>query len=417
MTQKKLLIIGFVWPEPDSSAAGSRVMQLIRMFQESDFDIVFASTAADSDFMFDLEIIGVKRQSILLNDSSFDDFIKGMQPDIVLFDRFMTEEQFGWRVADNCPHALRILDTEDLHCLRQARHLALRENRPFETSDLFSEIAKREIASIFRSDMALIISEVEMQLLEEVFKVGRQKLYYLPFLFEKISGQTIKNTPVFEDREGFIFVGNFHHEPNRDAVKYLKNTIWPLLKSKFPEAKMNVYGAYIPPAIAQLNQSSSGFFVHGRADIATKVVQENRVVLAPLRFGAGIKGKLTEAMICGTPSVTTSIGAESMHGELHWSGQIQDEAGCFAETAIQLYQDKALWEKAQRNGIEIINKRYCRDDFEGNFLHKLGQLQSDLKRHRIQDFIGEMLLHHSMSSTKYMSRWITEKNKRSTGII
>lgn len=414
MTTKKLLIIGFVWPEPDSSAAGSRMMQLIRMFRENNFDIVFASTAADSNCMFDLEVIGVKRQSILLNDASFDDFIKEMQPDIVLFDRFMTEEQFGWRVADNCPDALRILDTEDLHCLRQARHLALKENRTFKTTDLFSEIAKREIASIFRSDLALIISEVEMQLLEEVFKVGSQKLYYLPFLLERISENAIKSTPSFEEREGFVFVGNFHHEPNRDAVKYLKNAIWPLLKSKFPEAKMNIYGAYIPPATAQLHQSSSGFFVHGRADIATTVVQENRVVLAALRFGAGIKGKLTEAMICGTPSVTTSIGSESMHGELPWSGSIQDDADYFAETAIQLYHDKALWEQAQRNGVEIINKRYWRGDFEADFLHKLAQLQSDLKRHRLQDFIGEMLLHHSMSSTKYMSRWITEKNRRST---
>ena len=118
---KKLLIIGFVWPEPKSSAAGGRMMQLISIFKENGFEITFASAAQDSDFMIDLAEFGVIKRSIELNSSSFDDFIKELNPDVVLFDRFMIEEQFGWRVIENCPKAIRILDTEDLHFLRKAR--------------------------------------------------------------------------------------------------------------------------------------------------------------------------------------------------------------------------------------------------------------------------------------------------------
>jgi hypothetical protein len=141
---KSVLIIGFVWPEPIVSCGWQNDVQLISLFQKQGF-ITFASPAQDSDFMVDLSLYKVKKkQSITLNSSSFDVFVKQLQPSI-LFDRFMIEEQFGWRVAENCPNAVRILDTEDLHCLRLARQKAYKEKREFKTVDLLREVAK-EIA-------------------------------------------------------------------------------------------------------------------------------------------------------------------------------------------------------------------------------------------------------------------------------
>src|SRR5690606_22494590 len=131
---QKLLIIGFVWPEPKSSAAGSRMMQLINAFQSFGYDITFASACAKTDNAFDLKTLNVQTETIQLNHSSFDDFIKQLQPDVVLFDRFMTEEQFGWRVAEHCPTAMRILDTEDLHGLRKGRQQAFKDGKPFDDS-------------------------------------------------------------------------------------------------------------------------------------------------------------------------------------------------------------------------------------------------------------------------------------------
>ena len=92
--------------------------------------------------------------------------VKELNPEIVLFDRFMVEEQFGWRVTECCPDALKILDTEDLHCLRQARQVAVKENREFTLNDLYSDVAKREIASILRCDLTLMVSEFEINLLQ-----------------------------------------------------------------------------------------------------------------------------------------------------------------------------------------------------------------------------------------------------------
>ena len=137
MFPQHILIIGTVWPEPNSSAAGSRTMQLIEQFQKRNWKITFACAAADSQFSIDFEKYGIDKVSIALNNSSFDAFIKNLQPTIVLFDRFMMEEQFGWRVAENCPDALRILDTIDLHCLRLARQQAFKEKRDFDLEDLF----------------------------------------------------------------------------------------------------------------------------------------------------------------------------------------------------------------------------------------------------------------------------------------
>ena len=409
---QKLLIIGFVWPEPNSSAAGGRILQLISLFKAQGFSITFASPAQNSDFMVDLGEYEVDKKSIELNNSSFDIFIKELNPSLVLFDRFMMEEQFGWRVAENCPDALRILDTEDLHCLRLARQKAFKENRSFSTTDLFvEEVAKREIASILRCDLSLMISEFEMELLESAFKIDISLLYYLPFLLESIDDTQIEELPSFENRKDFVFIGNFLHEPNWNAVQYLKDTIWPLIKKRQPEAVLNVYGAYPSQKVLQLHNKKEGFLIMGRAIDAQEVVREARVVLAPLRFGAGIKGKLLEAMQCGTPSVTTSIGSESMHGELPWNGFITNDITDFADRAVQLYQDKTIWSKAQQNGMAIINQRYSKGFFEIDFRTKIEILQYNLEQHRLNNFMGALLQHHTLKSTKYMSRWIEEKNK------
>ncbi|WP_115813596.1 glycosyltransferase [Flavobacterium aquicola] len=408
-----LLIIGFVWPEPNSSAAGGRMLQLINEFQQQGFSITFASPAMDSDFMVDLATLNVDKKSISLNCSSFDIFVKELNPSAVLFDRFMIEEQFGWRVAENCPNAIRILDTEDLHCLRQARQKAFKANTEFTISDTLKEdVAKREIASILRCDLSLIISEFEIEVLKTTFKIDEKLLYYLPFLLETISKETFENLPPFEKRNGFIFIGNFLHEPNWNAVQYLKETIWPLLRKQLPEAELHIYGAYPSQKVMQLHQPKEGFHIKGRADDANEVVQNARIVLAPLRFGAGIKGKLIEAMQCGTPSITTTIGAESMQGNLPWNGFVTDDVNEFTNSAVQLYQDKKLWTAAQQNGIAIINQRYSKKRFENEFANQIEFLQSNLAQHRLDNFLGSLLQHHTLSSTKYMSRWIEEKNKR-----
>ena len=409
---KKLLIIGFVWPEPNSSAAGGRMMQLISIFKENGFEITFASPALDSDFMVDLASYGVDKKTIELNNASFDSFITELNPHVVLFDRFMIEEQFGWRVSEQCPKAIRLLDTEDLHCLRTARQKAFKENRTFALQDLLSEeVAKREIASILRCDLSFIISEFEMKVLNDLFKIDASLLHYLPFLVDEMTEDHLLELPRFEERNNFVFIGNFLHEPNWNTVQYLKETIWTLLKKEFPEAVLQVYGAYPSQKVLQLHQPKNGFFIMGRAEHANEIVKQARVVLAPIRFGAGLKGKLLEAMQCGTPSVTTTIGAEAMHADLPWNGFITDDSAEFAKQAASLYLDEKLWMQSQKNGIAIVNECYQKNNYASELINVIASLLNDAENHRLHNFIGSLLQHHTLKSTKYMAKWIEAKNK------
>jgi glycosyltransferase involved in cell wall biosynthesis len=408
MTAKKLLIIGFVWPEPTSSAAGTRMIQLVDLFLSKGYHITFTSAASKSDFSYNFSKTGVIEQEIKLNNESFNIFLKELNPEIVLFDRFMVEEQYGWRVQQECPDALRILDTEDLHCLRSARQ---QSNKKEQTLELFSDTAKREIASILRCDLSLIISEVEMDILKEQFKIDSSLIYYLPFLEEEINSNTIENWIPFEDRADFVFIGNFLHEPNWNTVQFLKTKIWPSLRKKLPNASMNIYGSYASQKVLQLDNKTEKFIIKGRAIDAKETISKHKILLAPIQFGAGIKGKFIDAMQVGTPSVTTSVGAEAMKGNLNWNGIIENDPDLFIEEAVKLYQDKSAWQIAQQNGVKIINERYSAKSFSEPFIREIERLASDLIAHRQNNFFGQILNHHTAQSTKYMSLWIQEKNR------
>ncbi|MDF2451276.1 MAG: glycosyltransferase [Bacteroidota bacterium] len=414
MTSKvqHILMIGTVWPEPGSSAAGSRTLQLIEQFQKQNWKITFACGAADSDHMINFDAYAIDKVTIELNNNSFDEFIKKLQPDIVLFDRFMMEEQFGWRVAENCPDALRLLDTIDLHCLRLARQTAFREKRSFTNEDLFSDVAKREIASIYRCDCTIMISTYEMDLLQNHFKIAPGLLHYTPFLLEPITEDDIHTWPLLQDRKHFVTIGNFLHEPNWNGVLFLKEEIWPLIRKELPQAELHVYGAYASPKVNQLHQPKEGFFIKGRAVSAKEVMLDARICLAPLRFGAGLKGKLIEAMECGTPSVTTTIGAEGMHGDLDWAGVVANDLTDFVKGAVNLYSDREAWLVAQKQGVKIINQVFNKECHSKLLIDRIKSLNENLTEHRRNNFIGAMLTHHTISGTKYMSRWIEEKNKK-----
>lgn len=406
-----LLVIGFVWPEPTSSAAGKRMMQLLTFFKSQGWSTTFASTAKQNENTADLSELTISNESIEVNDVSFDRFVKKLNPDLVLFDRFVTEEQFGWRVHTQCPNAVRLLDTEDLHLLRYAREMSFKNNDDRVQTYLRSDLAKREIASLYRSDLSLIISESEFHLLREFFKVPIELLLYLPYMLDAITELESEVWPGFFERDGFMTIGNFRHKPNIDAVDYLRTDIWPLIRQSLPEATMNVYGAYPRQQVEEWHNPGTGFLIHGRADRVDAVMQEGRVCLAPLRFGAGLKGKLIDAMLNGTPSITTSMGAEGINGAMDWPGMICDDPESFAQAAIQVYTDEERWAHSQKQAIRIINERFSKDMYQSKLLERLNILTDELKFHRANNFTGAMLMHHTMASTRFLSKWIEEKNK------
>lgn len=440
MKQKIVLFIGHLWPEPSSSAAGYRTLALLKAITNDQTDrgephwqLHFASAADKTEFCADLEQLNIISHPVKLNDSSFDRFIAELKPELVFYDRFITEEQFAPRVYEHCPDAMTVLDTQDLHFLRRARQKALTNGAPLE---LQSEDAIREIAAILRCDLSLIISSYEMQLLVEQFKIAPELLHYCPFMLPLNEDKTRPDSvPGYEQREHFVMIGNFLHPPNWDAVLWCRQSIWPAIRQQLPQAQIHIYGAYPSDKVWQLHQPDKGFLIKGRAEEVIGTLAKYRVNLAPLRFGAGIKGKIADGFIAQTPCVTTAIGQEGMADNQPWGGLVVDiatydnikngnnknsnnnndneknEAQQIAQCAVDLYQDASLWEQCSKQGYQIIRQQFNETRHASSLIKKLHALNDHLTEHRKSNFYGQILRHNLHRSHYFMSKWIEEKNK------
>lgn len=403
----RVLYIGHSWPEPDTTAAGLRQLSLIRAFRKNGYEVHFGCAAGQTQHSIDPADLDFDSHRLFLNDARSDALIKDISPTIVVFDRFMTEEQFGWRVARAVPGSMRLLDTQDLHSLRLVRS----QNPEAGESSLVSQWCRhptflRELASIYRSDLSLIISSSEINMLNSLTPIAPGMLHYLPLTVAQNDNLTINN---YEERFGFICIGNGKHQPNTDAVTFLKQTIWPSIRKQLPKSELRVFGAYLPQYILDFHNPGEGFLVKGWAEDAVAEMGKARVQLAPLRFGAGLKGKLLMGMACGTPSVTTPIGAEGL-AEGSWGGVIAEAGTAIAEAASQLYTDAELWNAASIKGLELLSN-FKEDPHYDKLFQRIEMLITDLEQHREKNLIGSMLRHHTMASTEYMGRWIESKNK------
>lgn len=402
----RILIIGLVIPEPTSSAAGWRMLQLIEQLKQLSSDIHFATAASKSDRSFPLEQIGVQKHTIVLNDSSFDDFVAQLNPQIVMYDRFMTEEQFGWRVKQMCPKCVTILDTEDLHFVRRARAEAFKKNEivNYDTADCY-----RELSAIYRCDLSVIISKVEYDLLINHFQIPEKQLLYLPFIQNEIKEEHSKKLPSFDERKDIIFIGNFIHEPNYQTVVLLKK-LWNDLRKQLPETELHVYGAYAPQKVLQLHNENERFIVKGHVDDVDETMLRYRVLFAPIPFGAGLKGKFIDGFKNGLPSVTTMVGAEGMYHD-RWGGFVADDPKNMIKSVYTLYQNKEVWKNAVQVGCQIVNRQFSFEKWNGKLSQNIFSIVSNVEQHRGALFVQKILWQNSLQASKYMSLWIEAKNK------
>lgn len=400
------LYIAKIWPEPLSTAAGRRVLDVLATLQLRG-EVHLASTAQRTVFSDDLTQRGVTCHDITVNDDGFDDWLTALAPDCVVFDRFMTEEQFGWRVAQHCPSAIRVLDTCDLHCLREARAKQCRQGGEL---DLFNDVALREVAALMRCDLGLMISSYERQLLEQSFAIAPDYLHVTPFMLTPLRQATL--SPSFAERQHLVMIGNFHHEPNWDAVRWLHGH-WSQWRQYFPAGtEVHIYGAYDSHKVWQLHQPETGFVIKGRASDAIETLSRYRVNLAYLRFGAGIKGKVADAWLAGTPSVASAIAAEGMHDGQDWGSAICDDPQDWIAEVSRLYRDEAAWQSAVRQGRKVAEHCHNTAQQRHALLSRLEAIMDDIDRHRHRHLWGRLLAQQQFRASEYFSRWITIKNQR-----
>ena len=415
----KIFIIGYVWPEPESSAAGLRDWNLIETFLGAGWQVGFGCSSPENSYSDRLRARGISVHCLKPNDPGFDSLIREMQPDCVVFDRFMIEEQFGWRVREQCPEALRIIDTVDLHFLRRTRESALSAGFTLDQIkkcqfEWRTEDTLREMGAILRSDCSLVLSDYEVTHLVEQCQIPAELLHLLRFHYPAVDapseGAPTLKRPEFEERRDFVMIGNFRHHPNADAVRWFHKEIWPLIRSGLPEVQVHIYGAYPPKEMMSLTNTAKGFYVKGSTPDQFATLSQYRVNLAPLRFGAGIKGKITDGWWSGTPVVGTPISAEGMSEDLPWGGEIAQDPEDFAQKAVQLYENRNLWQEKQANGFHLLQTLYSKEKNEKNLVDLVLELKRNKDSRRQKNLMGAILNHQLYRSTKYFSKWIEAKS-------
>jgi len=407
MLNLNVLIIGCVWPEPNSSAAGRNMLNLIEHFTQRKWNVTFACAAQPSMHAVDLPSLGVQAQPIALNDSDFDHWVKVLNPEIVVFDRFMTEEQYSWRVSQSVPTAIKILNTEDCHSLRFIRQKQLDEHKDVSSLD----IAIREAAAILRSDLTLVVSPYEINWLHQYLSVPKSQIVYCPLLLPVANTQEKDYT----HSRHVSFIGNFKHAPNWNAVLKLR-TLWPAIRKQLgPNEECHVFGAYPPKKATDLTSQQLGFYVKGWIDNAEDAFRPYRVFAAPIQFGAGVKGKLLEAAQHLTPSVTTSLGCEGIASKHEWPGRIADDDQAFVDAVVELYNSSDAWDVAKNKAKQRVVAQADNALHFHQAIDHIDTTYNNLDAHRAAHMLSRVVNHQTLKSHQYMSQWIEAKNKLSGG--
>ncbi|KAJ1448569.1 glycosyl transferases group 1-domain-containing protein [Pelagophyceae sp. CCMP2097] len=469
----RALFLSSIWPEPMASAAGVRTAALLRAFQEWGYSTHFGCAAAPHDGMSSSvallgKIYGAHALQVRPNhENELQAAIEAARPDVVVFDRYYTEESFSWAVKILAPKALRVLDMQDLHCLRKAREKFVKDESKNGNVDLpkvlrhhpnaQNEVLVRELAAVMRSDLNLVCSPIEMDLLENVYGVQRNKLALASFFaseatprethsrraaafFDDVEDEAMDEPYVtstdanadaalanaaaasaqwkgfgfakpFSARSHFVTVGTFRHSPNVDGLKYLKSDIWPKIRARLPSAQLDVYGSYSTSQLeAELEDEVGGFRMRGSCE-NLDVLADARVLLCCVRAGAGIKGKVVDAWRYGTPVVSTVIGAEGIGDTAHadWGGVVAGNTDDFAAAAVRLHENEAAWTAAQLRAREMLAEHFDASKNLAALRQAVEEAVDALEVRRGNDYVGSLLWHHTARSTEFFSRWVVQK--------
>ncbi len=431
-------------------------MALVRAFTSWGWRVTYASTSdANNVFASELAASGVAPRQIPANRGpAFEAMLAEASPDIVVFDRFTTEEMFSFRIRELAPSALRVVDTQDLHALRRAR-AALHDAGASAAAilaacpDASDADTVRELAAIARSDLSLICSPEEHRRLVRYYSVPAQKLALASFFVPAAASAAscAAALPAFGERAHVAWIGNFKHGPNADAAAWLAGPVWDALRPQLPPGtECHLYGAYPTGRATAMTDVKRGVRMLGHAP-SIDVLRRYRLLVAPLRYGAGIKGKLLDAWQNGTPVVTTPLGAEGCHvasdapwrcdyataadgapaGD--WAGLVDarsdgdggdddagfggawrcDDAAGIAAASAALYCDEAAWARAQAAGLRTLRALFAETPALAAVCAALERAHAARDTSRATDFTAGMLWHHTARSTEFFSRFIEVK--------
>lgn len=287
----------------------------------------------------------------------------GADYDLVILSRADLADEYIDLARIHCPQAKIIFDTVDLHFLREERLAELKQSATLRQSA--AERKQQELGIARRADLTLVVSPVERELLARIAPA-------LPVAVVSNIHTTHGSRIPFAARHGVLFIGVFEHLPNMDAVQYFVTDILPLIRATLPDLVFYIVGSQPPPAITAL--ASEQIIVTGHVPDITPLFEQVRLSVAPLRYGAGVKGKLNMSMSLGVPCVATPVAAEGMFLQDGEDVLLAADPVAFAAAVVRLHEDEALWNRLSAQGLENVRRHFSVEAAEGSLTAALAGL-------------------------------------------
>ncbi|WP_411851861.1 glycosyltransferase [Stenotrophomonas sp. LGBM10] len=353
--QRQVLILDEAVPQPDRDSGSLRQFNLIRMLIAEGVHVVFVPTRR--------EHAGVATEALqaLGVEVWYAPYLTGVAPWLREHGkRFQVAMMVRHHVAHEClpllrsfaPQARTVFDTVDLHYLRERRGAEVAGDAGLLRSA--ERTRARELEVMARTDITVLVSAAEReQLRTDAPDVDVALISNL----HEVAGAGLG----WAQRHDLVFVGGFRHPPNLDAMQWFIGEVFGRIRAQLPQVRFHCIGADVPDSLRALAAGQPGVEVHGFVPVVTPYMDTIRIAVAPLRFGAGVKGKVNLSMAHGQPVVATTCGVEGMHLHDGEDVLVADEAEAFAAAVVRLYQDQALWERLSAAGLRNVADHFSLD--------------------------------------------------------
>ncbi|MDT8449751.1 MAG: glycosyltransferase, partial [Wenzhouxiangellaceae bacterium] len=349
----RALVIDAVTPMPDHDSGSVRMFALLRLLGELGCRVSFMpqNLSWTGRHSGDLQQAGVEVLTApWLSDP--EDWLAehGETLDLVVVSRHYVLAPLYRMLRALCPNARIVFDTVDLHFLREEREADLAGTHAARRQA--EKTRRQELGLIERADATLVVSDYERELLARLVPEADVRV---------VSNIHVLHDPgrPFEERRDLVFVGGFQHPPNVDAAEWLIDEILPRVVERLPEMTLHLIGSRMPERIA--NRRAPGLQVHGFVADLEPYMSGCRISVAPLRYGAGVKGKVNQAMAHGLPVVATSCAAEGMFAVDGRDILLADDAETFAARIVELYLDRDLWNRLAEGGRRNVEQYFSVD--------------------------------------------------------
>jgi glycosyltransferase involved in cell wall biosynthesis len=350
-----VLMIDACYPRPDRDSGSLDQISFVRIFQALDYEVYFAADielGVETHYRDHLATIGVR--CVTYPDYlSVEDFLERHGAAITVC--FLSRVHFGARHIDTvrrlCPDARIIFNTVDLHHVREQREAELKQDA--EALGRAAETRIMELAHAANADATIVVSDQEAELLRR--EVPQAHIFMVPLIRE----YAVTRAAPFATRSGIGFIGSFQHMPNVDAVTHFLNDIWPLVWRSLAQAEFFVIGSDLPSDLAERRDDGVTFI--GYVPKLEPWLDRLKMTVAPLRYGAGAKGKIVTSLAHGVPCVASPIAAEGMgleDGREILVGRTHQQ---FADRIVALYNDERRWTQLSDAGMSLIQSRYSID--------------------------------------------------------